>query len=280
MSGYDFFIAGFQRCGTSSLHYYLSQLDNIEMTNPKEDPFFFNKKNIKKRNDSIYGVSAPHFTIFPEAFETIYKTMPDIKIIILYRDPIERLRSACNFYINKFGVSENRFNNLTQKRTKEIDIKQLTNLDLQIERIANTSFYYKILEKITSEYKINIKNILLININDDDLKQKVLNFIGYKNNHVPDFKNNLYINSTKPGIFSSFMYVILFLIRCLKVLTPSIFLRQLEKISFINKLSDYVLFNANKWHAKNKNKEITLPPNLIRGLEEDYKLFKKKYLNV
>lgn len=279
MKGYDFFIAGFQRCGTTSLHYYLSQMSNIEMTNPKEDPFFFKKKKIKKKEKFLYGTSAPHFTIFPETFETIYKTQPDIKIIILYRDPFERIKSACKFYMNKYGISESRFNELTKVNSEKIDVNQITNLDLQIQRIVNTSFYYETLEKITTEYKININNILLININDDNLQQRVLNFIGYKNSEVRDFKNNLPMNSTKSGIFPAFLYKILSFLRSLNGFIPNICLRQFKKCGLFNKLSDYLLFHSNKWHPVNNN-EITLNSSLVESLNEDYKFFKRKYIDV
>jgi hypothetical protein len=71
-SNYDFIIAGFQRCGTTSLSSTLNKLNDVKMTLPKEDPFFYKKVFKRKQKKYLYGNCAPHLTIFPDIYRIIY----------------------------------------------------------------------------------------------------------------------------------------------------------------------------------------------------------------
>ncbi len=100
-------IIGAQKCGTTSLHYYLDQHPDISMTKEKELDFFVTEKNWNKGFDwyrhhfagmktRIRGESSPAYTHFPvhkDVPERIAKHIPDVKLIYMVRDPVARVIS-------------------------------------------------------------------------------------------------------------------------------------------------------------------------------------------
>lgn len=100
----SFLIAGVQRCGTSSLFYYLSQHADIASPEQKE-LHFFNRSNysgdmrhyysffplrslFNKR--SISGEATPEYSFYPCLMRRIQQVLPNIKLILLVRDPVQR----------------------------------------------------------------------------------------------------------------------------------------------------------------------------------------------
>ena len=111
----DFMMPGFPRCGTTTLAYHLADHPGVFMTTPKE-PGFFKPKNYKKRqswNDyaQLFAESTPNHvkgegtvtytTSWPSELadpELVYSNYPNLKLIFMMRDPIERIVSQ---WINK-----------------------------------------------------------------------------------------------------------------------------------------------------------------------------------
>ncbi|MEM6424826.1 MAG: sulfotransferase [Cyanobacteria bacterium P01_D01_bin.128] len=99
-------IIGAMKCGTTSLHHYLSLHPEISMSKQKELDFFIEKKNWKKglqwykdqflpkSGAKIFGEASPNYTnslYFPGAAEKMHSVIPNAKLIYLVRDPIERM---------------------------------------------------------------------------------------------------------------------------------------------------------------------------------------------
>ena len=102
----DLIIIGAQKCGTTSLHHYLSLHPEILMTHKKELRFFVDGLNWHKGvkwykshftgEAKIYGESSPVYTNYPESDkvpERIFALVPTVKLIYIVRDPIERIIS-------------------------------------------------------------------------------------------------------------------------------------------------------------------------------------------
>jgi hypothetical protein len=99
-------IIGAQKCGTSSLHYYLNLHPQISMSREKELDFFIQEFNwhrgvewYKSRftgTASIHGEASPNYTNYPY-FRGVpaktHATVPEAKLIYIVRDPIERIIS-------------------------------------------------------------------------------------------------------------------------------------------------------------------------------------------
>ena len=106
----NFFIVGTAKAGTTSLYEYLKQVPMIFMSSRKEPYFFVNDVlnrdssnpirnrreylNLFKnaRNEVAIGESSLYLW-YPESAELIHKEVPDARIIIILRNPIERAYS-------------------------------------------------------------------------------------------------------------------------------------------------------------------------------------------
>src|SRR5579885_1417562 len=109
----DFLIIGGQRCGTSSLYYYLTEHPGIISASTKETHFFdesFSKgigwyraqfpssfqkmyvTNVLKR-DFLTGEGTPYYILYPHAPRRTFEIVPHVKLIALLRNPVERAHS-------------------------------------------------------------------------------------------------------------------------------------------------------------------------------------------
>lgn len=104
----DFIIIGVQKGGTTSMFNYLSEHPQIKLPWKKQIHFFdlnfkkglawykshfpiiFNKKKIKT------GESSPYYIFHPHAAKRISKAFPEVKLIVLLRNPVSRAFSHYN----------------------------------------------------------------------------------------------------------------------------------------------------------------------------------------
>jgi len=119
----NFFIVGAAKAGTSSLFRYLKEIPGIYMPEFKEPHFFApnppkydNYKPMQDKtkyldlfkestSEKMIGEASASYLRNPESPKLIHSTIPDAKIIISLRDPVER---AFSHYLYKI-----RFNNET-----------------------------------------------------------------------------------------------------------------------------------------------------------------------
>jgi hypothetical protein len=124
----NFFLVGAARSGTSSLDRYLSQHPQIYITPGKETHFFANDlfpprftgpgddrlNRLLIRDEDQYaqlfagvtgakavGESSVFYLCFPSTAERIAQTVPDAKIIMILREPVERAYSAYTFLVGR-----------------------------------------------------------------------------------------------------------------------------------------------------------------------------------
>ncbi len=112
-------IIGAMKSGTTSLCYYLNLHPEITMARKKEVNFFsgdrLNPKDINwyslhfNKNTKIAGEASPSYTNYPlkpGVAERIFKLIPDVKLIYILRDPIDRMISQ---YVHRYAENtENR----------------------------------------------------------------------------------------------------------------------------------------------------------------------------
>ncbi len=100
----DFFILGPPKTGSSSLYFYASQHPEIFMST-KKDPRFFDKdyekglsfytKYFKEAPESaIKGEASAAYAFLPFVAERIKHDLPKSKLILCFRDPVERAYSG------------------------------------------------------------------------------------------------------------------------------------------------------------------------------------------
>lgn len=109
----DFLIIGAQKSGTTSLHFYLNQHAEMSGSRPKET-HFFNKhlyfgcrpadyqSCFRGGVGKYYFEATPAYLYHPGSAENIKKYYPNIKLVILLREPGDRAYSAWNHYRQLF----------------------------------------------------------------------------------------------------------------------------------------------------------------------------------
>jgi tetratricopeptide (TPR) repeat protein len=109
----DFIIIGMAKCGTSSLFQYLREHPQILLPHKKEINFFNNNFNrgvdwylahfpaITDREDFLTGEASPYYLSTPEVDRRIFQLFPNVKLIILLRNPVERTISEYYHSFNR-----------------------------------------------------------------------------------------------------------------------------------------------------------------------------------
>ena len=97
-------VIGAQKCGTSGLHYYLSLHPEVSMSTPKELNYFIEERNLPRGIEwysrhfdpaaRCRGEASPNYTAYPQHLgvpERIAAVVPDVRLVYIVRDPIERI---------------------------------------------------------------------------------------------------------------------------------------------------------------------------------------------
>jgi len=114
-----YIIIGAMKCGTTSLHRYLSAHPQISTSTKKELDFFKTEKDFAKgiqwyasqfdATYSVRGEGSPNYAkchIFPGVPQRMYSVVPNCKLIYIARNPIDR---AISHYLhNCFAGTESR----------------------------------------------------------------------------------------------------------------------------------------------------------------------------
>jgi hypothetical protein len=108
----NFLIIGVQKCGTTSLYRYLTQHPDIESACKKEIKYFdlrphkslnwyrahFPLASKRQQNLSlITGEAGPDYILFPDVANHVARTLPQVKLIAIFRNPVDRAYSQYRF---------------------------------------------------------------------------------------------------------------------------------------------------------------------------------------
>jgi Sulfotransferase domain len=109
----DFVIIGGQKCGTSALYYYLVEHPDVVPARRKETHFFDTRKHelgrmlyrasfpiranlrrdVAAEERLITGESTPGYLFFPHVPARVRTVVPDAKLVVLLRNPVDRAYS-------------------------------------------------------------------------------------------------------------------------------------------------------------------------------------------
>ena len=118
-----FMIVGAQKCGTTALAHFLSQHPEIGMASPKEVHLFdspkysndWTPKQIDERyrpffdhcaGATVRGEATPIYMFLPGIPRELKRYSPDLKLIVLLHDPVER--AVSHYYMEKNRGKERR----------------------------------------------------------------------------------------------------------------------------------------------------------------------------
>ena len=200
----NFIIAGFPKCGTTSLHHYLNEHPEIFMPEQKELHFFTFKilsklKNGPKddiikemqinssekylsyfqnvKNEIAIGDVSPSYINYPSEFFKIKKYLNDPKVIIILRDPINRA------YSNYLHLKREHRETMSFKDAIAFEEERMKNKYSDFWYYKFNSTYY---EKIIKA-KTTFSSVLILTIEELDkdpavTMKKVYKFLGVDNN--------------------------------------------------------------------------------------------------
>ncbi len=129
-----FLIIGCPRCGTTSLYTFLIQHPDGLSASKKEIHFFdtnYDKGNnwykkhftitegSERKKDLITGEATPYYVFHPHAPYRVKKTLPDAKLIVMLRDPVERAFSHYKHHF-KLKVEPLRFEEAIRVESERI----------------------------------------------------------------------------------------------------------------------------------------------------------------
>ena len=135
----SFLIIGGQRCGTTSLYRYIKQHPSLHPSLFKEVHFFdenyFNGlgwyraffplkltmsiSKLLNKKAAITGESSPYYLFHPLVPERVKNTLPDVKIIILLRNPVDRAYSH-HQHETRLGFEKLSFEEAIEKETERL----------------------------------------------------------------------------------------------------------------------------------------------------------------
>lgn len=107
--GPDFMIIGAQKAGTTSLYKYISDLGDNFVAPQQKELYFFTENYSKglayykakfplfRKPGDLTGEATPDYLLYPNAPSRIKKHFPDVRIVVILRDPALRAYSQYQF---------------------------------------------------------------------------------------------------------------------------------------------------------------------------------------
>jgi hypothetical protein len=164
----DFIIIGVQKGGTSSLFKYLSYHPQIVPSKKKEVHFFDNNFELGKYWYMNFfpwkwkcmgkktGEASPYYIYHPHALARIKNHLPNVRLILLLRNPVERAFSEYNMALRK---GKENITSFEEAIKKEIMVK--TEQTKMLNDPSYKSYFHQTFSYISrSMYADQIKSLL------------------------------------------------------------------------------------------------------------------------
>lgn len=175
----DFIIIGAMKCGTTSLYRYLKTHSQIGGPRIKETNFFIKEGNTPKQiewyksqftgNYPLQGEASPNYSkahLFQGVPRRIHQLIPDVKLLYILRDPVERIISH---YTHNYG-----------KRRESGFIEELLKNQQKFNHYVMTSRYYWQIQQFLeyfSKQQILIISLDKLKTDRESALQKVFRFL-------------------------------------------------------------------------------------------------------
>lgn len=246
----NFIIVGAAKSGTTSLYHYLSEHPDVYMSEPKEVNYFSQEEITKQKlfyrdlrvsslseykklfegTESVkaIGEGSVSYLFYPETPKKIYDLLPNVKIIILLRNPIER---GFSHYLMDYrlGLVDLSYDEIVRKESKH------ALLNLYFQQYVELGLYYEQVKRYQDLFgKEQVKIYLM-----DDLKKDtraviddLYSFLGIDKSLKPDLerKHNTFI--APRGYVIRKLYSSHFLRRTTALLIPDRFKKMVMKLLF------------------------------------------------
>jgi len=206
----NFFIIGPPRAGTTSLWEYLKKIPGVYMS-PVKEPNYFNpnadshgfstvpiqnkKKYLKLfedvKDETAIGEASPTYLAEPQAPYLIHKIIPNARIIIMLRDPVERAFSEY-LLMNTLGVLKCSFTELIHSQDRDKTYSP--------DPIVECGLYYgKVKRNLDVFGQDQVRCYIFEEFVKDPKKtlKQILDFLNIKN-PIINFKPEIHMQSVIP----------------------------------------------------------------------------------
>ena len=275
-----FICVGAQKAGTTTLHNILRQHSEIFLPQDKEIPFFHDDNIFQKgiewwlkenydnvKHEKAIGVINPEYLFFPKACERIYKHLgPDIKIIIILRNPVERAYSHYMMNIRR-GIENLSFEDALSDEKNRFTRPDYKEHYSYISRSLYSSQIKRFLTTFSKE------NFLFLSFENDIVKDRDLTLKKIEDFLEVDHENinvNIKSNASKESIFPSINKIIFGKNKIVKFVANILFSKKM-KHNIATKI-----YNINiKTNSRKKVDEKTKKRLMKKYFKEDFYKTKK-----
>ncbi len=183
-------VIGAMKCATTSLHWYLDLHPEVAMSRPKAVNLFVTQRELGATDIKEYrsrfpadvpvrGESSPSYTkkqMYPGVPERISRFLPDVRLVYIIRDPIERIISH---YAHAWA---------SRMEERELD-EALDNLEQN--HFVEPSLYHAQLSAFLEYYplsQIHVTTLERLKTHSESTMREVFHFLGVESSFVsPDF---------------------------------------------------------------------------------------------
>lgn len=193
----NFLIIGAEKAGTTALYQYLKQHPEVYMSSIKEPKFFAPEYNDAVSDREAYsllfqeasaevaiGEASPQYLNSPNAPNLIKQYVPEVKLIAIIRQPVERAYSHYNMLVN-LGY-------YTKVRGFIEDFRESKSSQSLKENYSfKSSFYFEGLNRYFSQFnKEQIRVYLYEDFkrNSHEFIKSIFDFLGIDNTFLPNME--------------------------------------------------------------------------------------------
>jgi hypothetical protein len=216
----NFFIVGAPKAGTTSLYNYLKPNQEIYMS-PLKEPHYFTPdlaakmriKPIRDKNEYLFlfqgaknevaiGEGSTHYLQDPDAPTLIHQVVPQARIVMILRDPVERAFSDYLMYEYR-NPSKARFHKIMKMNF------DTSHSNIPIKGILDAGFYFDQVKRYLDTFGLEQVKILIYEEfirHTEEKIEEVLKFLGV-NQKIHDFKSDIHNSFVAPRL--PFAYSIL-----------------------------------------------------------------------
>jgi len=239
----NFIIVGAPKAGTTSLYHYLSEHPDVFMSEPKEVNFFskeeiesqglyyadFKAKSMVEYEGLFNGVTTQKaigegsvsYLFYPKTPQKIKEALPEVKVIMLLRDPIER---AFSHYLMdlRLGLVNVPFEDIVSR------VSEHKSLPLFYQQYVELGLYYSQVKRYLDTFgkdKVKIYFQEDLRHKSDEVIMDLYTFLGVDTSYSPDINREHNVFSMPKN-------------RLMRILYASNFMRSLIGRAFPDKLKE------------------------------------------
>ncbi len=254
----DFFIVGAPKCGTTTLYHFLASHPEVSMSVPKELNFFSGKeildqrlyyktflvKNLneyknhfkKIKNEKITGESSVSYLYYKEVPGKIHKLIPEAKIIIMLRDPVQR---AVSHYMmdRRLGYVNIPFEDIVFKNNNS------EKLELYYQQYIKLGMYYNPVKRymdVFGEDQVWIGFTDDLNNNPETVLGDLIDFLGVSRNNSKNISEKRNVNKIPKLDLIANLYKSGKLRKTLNLILPDKIKKNIKKILFKSSVKQVV----------------------------------------